>query len=82
MNKDEYEFIETPREEQEAAQLAHLLEMDAAIMKHMAKQEARKNMVSLEECVECGEPIPEARRNAVPGVTMCIECANLSEKPW
>ncbi len=25
-------------------------------------------------CVECGEPIPEGRRRAVPGVRTCIEC--------
>lgn len=26
-------------------------------------------------CVECGEPIPEGRRRALPGVKHCIECA-------
>jgi RNA polymerase-binding transcription factor DksA len=25
-------------------------------------------------CDECGEPIPEARRNALPGVRTCISC--------
>jgi phage/conjugal plasmid C-4 type zinc finger TraR family protein len=25
-------------------------------------------------CVECGEPIPEGRRRAVPGVRTCVEC--------
>lgn len=25
-------------------------------------------------CAECEEPIPEARRRAIPGVTLCIEC--------
>lgn len=25
-------------------------------------------------CVECGEPIPEARRRAVPGVSRCVAC--------
>ena len=25
-------------------------------------------------CVECGEPIPAARRKALPGVTTCIAC--------
>ncbi len=25
-------------------------------------------------CAECGEPIPEARRRAVPGVRTCVEC--------
>ena len=29
---------------------------------------------SLEECEECGEPIPEARRKAIPGVRLCITC--------
>ena len=29
---------------------------------------------SLEECEDCDEPIPEARRNAVPGVRTCISC--------
>ncbi|MTH47678.1 DksA/TraR family C4-type zinc finger protein [Intestinirhabdus alba] len=26
------------------------------------------------ECEECGEPIPEARRKAVPGVKLCLQC--------
>lgn len=29
---------------------------------------------SLKFCAECGEPIPEARRLAVPGCRLCIEC--------
>lgn len=27
-----------------------------------------------EDCVECGDPIPEARRTALPGVTTCVPC--------
>lgn len=26
-------------------------------------------------CAECGEPIPDARRKALPGVGLCVECA-------
>jgi phage/conjugal plasmid C-4 type zinc finger TraR family protein len=26
------------------------------------------------DCEECGQPIPEARRKAVPGVRLCIAC--------
>ena len=26
-------------------------------------------------CCECGEEIPEGRRQAVPGVQHCVECA-------
>jgi phage/conjugal plasmid C-4 type zinc finger TraR family protein len=25
-------------------------------------------------CEDCGEPIPEARRQAVPGVRLCVPC--------
>ena len=28
----------------------------------------------LEHCEECDEPIPEARRQAVPGVRLCVVC--------
>ena len=27
-----------------------------------------------EECVECGEEIPPARRRALPGATTCVKC--------
>lgn len=29
---------------------------------------------SLSHCAECGEPIPQARRQALPGVRFCIHC--------
>ena len=29
---------------------------------------------SLAECEECGAPIPEARRQALPGVRLCVAC--------
>jgi phage/conjugal plasmid C-4 type zinc finger TraR family protein len=29
---------------------------------------------SLHYCEECDEPIPEARRQAVPGVRLCVDC--------
>lgn len=29
---------------------------------------------SAHDCQECGKPIPEARRQAVPGVQLCVEC--------
>ncbi len=29
---------------------------------------------SLSECEDCGEPIPAARRAALPGVRRCIAC--------
>lgn len=29
---------------------------------------------SLAHCEECGKDIPEARRTAVPGVRLCVQC--------
>lgn len=29
---------------------------------------------SLTRCEECDEPIPEARRKALPGVRLCVHC--------
>jgi phage/conjugal plasmid C-4 type zinc finger TraR family protein len=29
---------------------------------------------SLKHCAECGKAIPEARREAVPGVRLCVPC--------
>lgn len=35
--------------------------------------------VSAHECAECGDEIPEARRQAVPGCTLCVACARRQE---
>ncbi|MBT1841257.1 TraR/DksA C4-type zinc finger protein [Enterobacter hormaechei subsp. xiangfangensis] len=38
-----------------------------------------RNAVSAERCEECGEPIPEPRRAAVPGCQTCAECQGVIE---
>lgn len=35
--------------------------------------------VSAAACDDCGEDIPEARRLAVPGCRLCVECQGLQE---
>ena len=35
---------------------------------------------SLPECEECGEPIPDARRRALPGVRLCVACQQERER--
>ena len=35
---------------------------------------------TLEECKECEEPIPLARRMAMPGVRFCVECQLEADK--
>lgn len=51
-------------------------QIDASIEDELKRMAARRGPVgeSFAECAECGEDIPEARRAAVPGVKLCIEC--------
>jgi len=35
---------------------------------------------SLKQCEECDEPIPQARREAVPGVRLCIGCQQAEDE--
>ncbi len=51
-------------------------QIDASIEDELARLKTRKPAVgeSLTHCAECEEPIPEARRQAIPGVKLCIEC--------
>lgn len=51
-------------------------QIEASINDELARLKARKPLVgdSRTHCAECEEPIPEARRVALPGVKLCIEC--------
>lgn len=51
------------------------LQRNAALSTHRIN----RNAVSAEYCIECGDPIPEARRQAYPGCTMCVSCLEESE---
>jgi phage/conjugal plasmid C-4 type zinc finger TraR family protein len=50
-------------------------QIDATIESEVSR--ARRRLASGESllnCEDCGQPIPEARRRAVPGVRRCVEC--------
>ena len=32
------------------------------------------------ECAGCGETIPDARREAIPGVQLCVDCQTEAER--
>lgn len=52
-------------------------QIEASISDELARMRAAQTRPvgdSLSECAECGEPIPVARRKAVPGVKLCIDC--------
>lgn len=44
-----------------------------------ARQRPSTHKKSLSECVDCGEPIPGLRREAVPGCTRCVGCQSVKE---
>jgi len=51
------------------------LQRNAALSAHRINRDA----VSATHCVECDEPLSDARRKAYPGCTMCVECQGEQE---
>jgi phage/conjugal plasmid C-4 type zinc finger TraR family protein len=50
-------------------------QIDATVASEVSRARSRlARGESLLVCEECGEPIPEGRRLAVPGVRMCVQC--------
>ena len=50
-------------------------QIEASIQDELARiRRPDKDRPSRTHCIDCEEPIPEARRRAVPGVTLCIDC--------
>lgn len=64
-------------EESEMGQLHALHLNENAIA---AVRAAMPTGASLEECVDCGEAIPLARRLAAQGCTRCITCQTIHER--
>ncbi len=51
-------------------------QIEASISDELARMKSRRAPVgeSLTHCADCDEEIPEARRVAIPGVKLCIDC--------
>lgn len=52
---------------------AEQLHIDIALLRHQ-QAHAPTLRPSLSFCVLCGNPIPPARQQAVPGVDTCVDC--------
>ena len=52
-------------------------QIEASIADELARLKTRQAPAgeSLTHCADCEEPIPEPRRRAIPGVKLCIDCA-------
>ncbi|MCB1396176.1 MAG: DksA/TraR family C4-type zinc finger protein [Rhodobacter sp.] len=52
-------------------------QIEASINDELARMRAQRKAPvgeSLTHCADCDEPIPEARRQALPGVKLCLDC--------
>jgi phage/conjugal plasmid C-4 type zinc finger TraR family protein len=51
-------------------------QIEASIEDELKRMQVRRapEGESRTHCAECEEPIPEARRRAIPGVKLCIDC--------
>ena len=78
MSKDDWVY--NNEEEAEMGQL-HAIHNNmnhvAAVQRKLAKM---AELPSATECQECGDPIPMARQQAVPGVQHCVYCQQLLER--
>ena len=59
-------------------------QIEASIAEELERLRARRAPVgdSLTECADCGEEIPEARRKALPGVKLCVDCASERDRAF
>ena len=56
-------------------------QIDASVQSEIERARSRMPVgESLEQCEDCEEDIPEARRQAVPGVRFCVKCQSERDK--
>lgn len=74
------DFVYDNEEEAEMGQIhaIHLNQNAVAEVRKKLAEQAQKP--SLEFCEECGDDIPEERRKAIPGVSLCVYCKEKQER--
>lgn len=78
MIKDDWQY--NNEEEAEMGQLHAIHNNLNAIANVRRKLEEQATKPSAEDCDECGDEIPNARRMAVPGVRFCVFCQEKHER--
>jgi phage/conjugal plasmid C-4 type zinc finger TraR family protein len=74
------DFVYNNEEESEMGQL-HAIHLHMNAVAGVRKQLAlQSQQPSLTHCEECGEEIPTARQQAIPGVRLCVYCKQLNER--
>lgn len=59
-------------------------QIEASIAEELERLRARQGPTgeSASDCAKCGEEIPQARRQAIPGVKLCIDCASARDRSF
>jgi phage/conjugal plasmid C-4 type zinc finger TraR family protein len=56
-------------------------QIDATVKDGISRAQSRLPQgPSASHCADCGSAIPEARRNAIPGVRLCIACQEAEDR--
>jgi phage/conjugal plasmid C-4 type zinc finger TraR family protein len=56
-------------------------QIDATVKDGVKRAQSRlPNGPGLTHCADCGAEIPEARRNAIPGVRLCVSCQEAEDR--
>jgi phage/conjugal plasmid C-4 type zinc finger TraR family protein len=56
-------------------------QIDATIKDGISRAQSRLSQgPTLEHCAECGADIPQARREALPGVRLCLRCQEADDQ--
>jgi phage/conjugal plasmid C-4 type zinc finger TraR family protein len=56
-------------------------QIDATVKDGVSRAQSRLAQgPSLTHCAECGSPIPEARRQAIAGVRLCLSCQEAHDR--
>jgi phage/conjugal plasmid C-4 type zinc finger TraR family protein len=53
---------------------------EVALANQLARAKQMEQRESAQECGECGDPIPEERRQKVPGCKYCTQCQSNIER--
>ena len=75
---DNFEY--NNEEEAEIAQIQTLFTNQNAVAEVQKRLAEQRQRPSAEFCEECGADIPQARREAIPGVQLCVDCQSRAER--
>ena len=67
-------------EEAEVAQILDITRSQSAVERVQRELAQQRSQPSLEHCEDCGEEIPQQRREISRGCTRCIHCQTLWER--